>query len=79
MLVGLDEPWSGSVTDWLANYGILNTSSFDQSLGTIGSGNHFAEICTVEKVMNEAATEMLGVKDNAVYLLGMSSLDSIFL
>jgi release factor H-coupled RctB family protein len=70
MLVGLDDPWSGSVTDWLANYGIHDSSPFDSSLGTVGAGNHFAEICTVERIVDKIAAETLGMKEDSVYLLG---------
>jgi release factor H-coupled RctB family protein len=70
MLHGLDDPWSGSVTDWLAGYGIRDSSPFDQSLGTVGAGNHFAEICTIERIVDETAAERLGVIDEHVYLLG---------
>ena len=69
-LRGLDEPWSGSVSDWLANYGITRSSAFDNSLGTVGAGNHFAEICTVERIVDEALAESIGVRDGGVYLLG---------
>ena len=71
MLTGLDEPWAaGSVTDWLARYGIVHSSAYDQSLGTVGAGNHFAEICTVERIVDEAAADSLGVTSDGVYLLG---------
>ncbi|KAJ7285756.1 release factor H-coupled R [Mycena rebaudengoi] len=69
-LRGLDEPWSGSVKAWLSNYGIERSSSFDQgSLGTVGAGNHFAELCTVEKVVDEAAASSIGLLPNGLYLL----------
>lgn len=45
LLKGLDDPWSGSVPQWLAHYAITRRSSFDEgSLGTVGSGNHFCEV-----------------------------------
>jgi release factor H-coupled RctB family protein len=69
-LRGLDEPWSGSVVDWLVNYGITRSSAFDNSLGTVGAGNHFAEICTVERIVDEALAESMGIRDGGIYLLG---------
>ncbi len=42
-LNGLEEPWEGQTVDWLAQYGVESTES-DFALGTIGSGNHFAEL-----------------------------------
>lgn len=71
LLEGLDDPWPGSVSDWLAQYGIDRSSAFDKdSLGTIGAGNHFAEICTVERMVDETAAESLGIQEGALHLLG---------
>ncbi|KAJ6596977.1 release factor H-coupled R [Mycena vulgaris] len=69
-LRGLDEPWSGSVSAWLANYGITRTSAFDAgSLGTVGAGNHFAELCSVERIVDETVATELGVLAGGLYLL----------
>lgn len=38
------------------------------SLGTIGGGNHFAELQAVESIENAAACAALGVTTEAVYL-----------
>lgn len=40
-----------------------------QDLGTIGSGNHFAEFQCVEKVYDEVAVEQLGIRRDQVLLL----------
>lgn len=40
-----------------------------RDLGTIGSGNHFAEFQCVEKVYDEAVTEQLGIRKDRVHLL----------
>jgi hypothetical protein len=37
-----------SLKKWLQLYGIEQETEFDSSLGTIGAGNHFADILTVE-------------------------------
>lgn len=71
-LRGLDDPWSGDVKEWLAKYGIDRASSFDAaSLGTVGAGNHFAEICTLEKIVDVAASQPLRLEEDALYLLGI--------
>ncbi|KAJ1305995.1 hypothetical protein OPQ81_010710 [Rhizoctonia solani] len=45
-------------------------SKFDNaSLGTVGGGNHFAEICVVEEIKDEEACERIGVRNGVVYLL----------
>jgi release factor H-coupled RctB family protein len=59
------------VSAWLSNYGITRVSEFDTSLGTVGAGNHFAELCSVEKIVDEPAAEQLGVLAGGLYLLGM--------
>ncbi|CAA7271636.1 unnamed protein product [Cyclocybe aegerita] len=70
LLRGIDEPWSGSVSEWLAQYGIARTSAFDKdALGTVGSGNHFAEICTPEKIIDASIAGTLKVEEDALYLL----------
>ncbi|KJA27100.1 hypothetical protein HYPSUDRAFT_84006 [Hypholoma sublateritium FD-334 SS-4] len=70
LLKGLDEPWSGSTSEWLTRYGITRSSEFDStSLGTVGSGNHFAEICAPEKIVDPVAATSLNIDEGALYLL----------
>ena len=47
----LEHPWDESVADFLAERD-LDLTEFDSALGTIGGGNHFAELQTVEKVLD---------------------------
>ncbi|KAJ7109460.1 release factor H-coupled R [Mycena epipterygia] len=68
-LRGLDEPWTGSASAWLSNYGVTRTSAFDSALGTVGAGNHFAELCSVERIVDEPAAAQLGVLAAGLYLL----------
>ncbi|CAE6511980.1 unnamed protein product [Rhizoctonia solani] len=69
-LRGLDDPWDGDVSAWLAERGVHKESDFDKaSLGTVGAGNHFAEICVVEEIKDEEACEQIGVRNGVVYLL----------
>lgn len=70
LLRGLDEPWDGSAAEWLAKYGLESREEFEASLGSVGLGNHFAELCIVEKVVDEAEAGRLGVNSESLYLLG---------
>ncbi len=63
----LDGPWDGDSTQWLADRGIAPTGH-EHSLGTIGSGNHFAELQSIESIENAAEFERLGMSGEAVYL-----------
>ena len=50
----------GDAAAWLKERGAAPTG-FESSLGTIGSGNHFAELQVVERVENESAFSQLGL------------------
>ncbi|MEM9150734.1 MAG: RNA ligase RtcB family protein [Cyanobacteria bacterium P01_F01_bin.3] len=67
----LDGPWDGDTAEWLADYA-LPTDLFAASLGTIGCGNHFAELQQVETVYDSEACEALGVEKKWLYLLAHS-------
>jgi len=56
-LVGLDTTWDGDSRAWLAKYG-LDESMPTDDLGTVGAGNHFAELCDVENVYDETSTTL---------------------
>lgn len=47
----LEHPWDQFVSDFLAERN-LESTEFDAALGTIGGGNHFAELQAVEKVLD---------------------------
>jgi len=47
----LEHPWDEYVSDFLAEQE-LESTEFDSALGTIGGGNHFAELQAVEKVLD---------------------------
>lgn len=47
----LEHPWDQFVGDFLAKHN-LESTKFDSALGTIGGGNHFAEVQAVEKVLD---------------------------
>ncbi len=67
-LSGLESVWDGDRTDWLAQDGVAPTLS-DLGLGTIGGGNHFAELQVVEKVMDQDAFDSLGLDKAYLVLL----------
>lgn len=67
-LTGLESSWEGDSVTWLLNYNIT-TSAHDHTLGTIGGGNHFAEIQVIEKVYEQNIFDELKLDKNAVMLL----------
>jgi len=69
----LEEPWEGNARKRLANAGLL-TTLFAEAFGTLGGGNHFAELQAVEKVMNPVAFSSFGLaKDELVLLVHSGS------
>src|SRR3989454_5748834 len=56
----LEHPWDEFASDFLAEHD-LESTEFDSSLGTIGGGNHFAELQTVEQVLDANAFKQLGL------------------
>ncbi|MCW8128791.1 MAG: RNA ligase RtcB family protein [Planctomycetota bacterium] len=67
-LVDLDRPWDGDRAGWLAQFD-LAPGDQDESLGTIGGGNHFAELQQVEDVEDRAAFAALGLDEDRLVLL----------
>jgi release factor H-coupled RctB family protein len=63
----LDEPWEGDVSKVLADYQ-LESTPFDFSLGTIGGGNHFAELQKIESIVDKDTFEHLGLSSKHFYL-----------
>jgi release factor H-coupled RctB family protein len=59
----LDDAWDGDVRAWMASRGVV-PSGYETSMGTIGSGNHFAELQAVESIESASA----GVNKDEVYL-----------
>jgi len=60
----LEHPWDEDVGDYLAASDLQSTE-FDSNLGTIGGGNHFAEIQAVENVHDAAAFKRTGIRKDA--------------
>lgn len=67
-LKGLELPWGGDVGERLEAEGVAS-SPFDSSLGTIGGGNHFAELQGVERVEDTEAFERLGLDRGRLMLM----------
>ncbi|MEJ0088573.1 MAG: RNA ligase RtcB family protein [Limisphaerales bacterium] len=64
----LEHLWDGDVGEYLAEHE-LESSGFDPALGTIGGGNHFAELQTVEKVLDADAFKQLGLGKQQLVVL----------
>jgi release factor H-coupled RctB family protein len=67
-LDGLESPWDGDTAGWLAHYGVASTES-DAALGTIGGGNHFAEVQDWYEIHDEAAFSDLGLQKQSMMIL----------
>jgi len=69
----LEHPWEGDAHERLASAGLC-TMQFVESFGTLGGGNHFAELQAIEKVEDKSAFEKLGLaKDELVSLVHSGS------
>jgi release factor H-coupled RctB family protein len=67
-LRGLEDAWDGDVEALLAKHGVIDRAHL-AALGTIGGGNHFAELQAFEQIVDEAAFERLGIERDRVMLL----------
>lgn len=67
----LEGVWEGDAASWLARYE-LPSDLFKDSLGTIGGGNHFAELQAVEKIYDADACSALGIEKKWLYFLAHS-------
>ena len=56
----LEHPWDEPISNFLAEQK-LEPTEFDSALGTIGGGNHFAELQAVEKVYDALALKQLDI------------------
>jgi len=64
----LEHAWDESVGEFLAARD-LESTKFDSALGTIGGGNHFAELQTVEKVLDADELKTLGLAKQQLVVL----------
>src|ERR1022692_367229 len=64
----LEQPWDQFVSDFLAEHN-LESTEFDAVLGTIGGGNHFAELQAVEQVLDVTEFKNLGLGKQQLVVL----------
>lgn len=67
-LTGLEGPWDGDHRHLLASAGLPETLMGD-ALGSIGGGNHFAELLCLEEIQDVRRFEALGLDAERVYLM----------
>ncbi len=67
-LEALASPWEGDIGPWLDAFK-LEPASADATLGTIGGGNHFAELVKVASVEDRDAFTRLGLDEETFHLL----------
>uniref|UniRef100_A0A6B2L212 3'-phosphate/5'-hydroxy nucleic acid ligase n=1 Tax=Arcella intermedia TaxID=1963864 RepID=A0A6B2L212_9EUKA len=66
---GLESPWEGDTETWLKNRGFQKTDFDSKALGTIGGGNHFAELQSIEEVLDPVTFSNLSMDTDYLYLL----------
>jgi release factor H-coupled RctB family protein len=67
-LNGLEAPWSGDHAARLKNIDLPPTL-LGEALGSIGGGNHFAELLCVDSIFDDEAFGALNLDSHAVYLM----------
>lgn len=67
-LIDLDQPWNGDRENWLTQFKI-GPCAEDAALGTIGGGNHFAELQQVVQVDDAECFKALGMEMNRLVVL----------
>src|SRR5512142_2603750 len=64
----LEHIWTDEISEVLAKEE-LESTEFDEALGTLGGGNHFAEFQAVEEVLNAREFKKLGLGKHQVVVL----------
>jgi release factor H-coupled RctB family protein len=64
----LEHPWEGDMSALIAEFD-LDSAQFDEALGTIGDGNHFAELQKVEEVLDATAFKQIGLGKQQLVVL----------
>ncbi|AKQ68840.1 hypothetical protein A176_005752 [Myxococcus hansupus] len=67
----LEGPWAGDTEGFLQEHGV-KSSGFEAALGTVGGGNHFAELQRVDAVHDAPAFAALGLSAERLLLLAHS-------
>jgi len=78
-LTGLDEVWEGNPAEWLKAHGHpmevessmieATSNTINSKLGTIGGGNHFAELQEVSEIFDAGVFDGIGLDQDSVTLL----------
>jgi len=64
----LEHPWEGDVQEVLVG-SELESTEFDQAFGTLGGGNHFAELQMVDDVLDARAFKLFGLGKQQLVVL----------
>jgi release factor H-coupled RctB family protein len=64
----LEHPWDEDAGEFLTAHD-LESTDFDRALGTIGGGNHFAELQAVEQIVNADEFKRIGIGREQVVML----------
>jgi release factor H-coupled RctB family protein len=64
----LEHPWEGNVAEALAA-AELESTEFDEALGTLGGGNHFAELQLVQEVLDASTFNRFGLGKQQLVVL----------
>ena len=65
-LVDLDSPWDGDREAFVKEHNLKN---WDDALGTIGGGNHFAELQKIDRIVDDELASKYGVDKNYLQLM----------
>ncbi|MBX9725614.1 MAG: RNA ligase RtcB family protein [Candidatus Obscuribacterales bacterium] len=67
--LNLEGPWPGNIDEFMKDSNLTRTSFDESSLGTIGYGNHFAELTRLKKIFNAQRFEQLDLDPKSLFLL----------
>lgn len=67
-LGAIDDPWEGDISDLAARHELAE-SSYARSLGTIGGGNHFAELQVAHEIVDGDAAARIGIEPDFALVL----------
>lgn len=67
-LGSIDAPFEGDISSLLARYE-LPTTGYEGSLGTIGGGNHFAELQVIHKIVDAEIAAQIGLDIKLAHVL----------
>jgi len=66
-LKGLEEPWDGNTAMWLEERS--TPPFFLEAVGTIGRGNHFAEIVRIQEIIDQETFQKMQIDRDMLYLI----------